>query len=157
MFTWSLRPATEDDLPKMLAIEAVSYPLPWTEAGFRAEMAKPYARLWVLSDDETDEEIGGYLVFWVMGEAAEILNVTVQPQLRRQGLAERMIRRAVSEAMREGAKKAVLDVRKSNEAAIHLYQKLGFSVGQVRKRFYADGEDAYQMSISLEEDGIRFE
>jgi ribosomal-protein-alanine N-acetyltransferase len=50
----------------------------------------------------------------------------------------------------------VLEVRKSNLPAIQLYQSLQFVITHVRKSFYSDGEDAYQMALSFEEDPIQF-
>src|SRR4051812_15484950 len=56
---FSIRPATEDDLARMLAIETRVHPAPWSLENFRAELTKPFARLLVMTDDETDEQIAG--------------------------------------------------------------------------------------------------
>jgi ribosomal-protein-alanine N-acetyltransferase len=152
----SLRPATPDDFPSILKIERASHPAPWTETNFRAEMDKPYSRFLVLTDDETDELVAGYVVFWQLFDECQVLNVSVAPELRRRGLARQMLRRAISLATTGGSKRVTLDVRKSNQAAIQLYQALGFSIVHLRKGFYSDGEDAYQMSLSLTEEVVEF-
>lgn len=149
----SIRPATEDDLEAVSAIEnRVHAPthLKWTLENFSQELEKPYSRFWVMTDDETDSVIYGFLVGHQMGDSAEVLNVAVDLSCRGLGLGRFLLRSFLKAAMREGFKKAVLEVRKSNLPAIHLYQSSGFLTTQVRKGFYADGEDAYLMTVEFE-------
>jgi ribosomal-protein-alanine N-acetyltransferase len=150
---FSLRPATEDDVVQLLGIEtAVHTVAPWTEENLRAEMAKPYSHFLVMTDDETDATVAGYIVFWLMFDECQILNVAVDFPFRGLGLAKQMVRLAATQAHRKGLKKVLLDVRKSNAAAIQLYQSVGFVVTHVRAKFYSNGEDAYQMALFMEED-----
>ena len=153
---FSLRPATSDDLPAILALETELHASPWTREHFEQEMEKPYSRLWVLSDDETDEQIAGYIVFWVLQDPWEILNVVVALPHRGLGFAKEMIRKVADQAIHEGIQTLVLDVRKGNTPAVSLYQSLGFTVRQIRKGYYTNGEDGYFMALPLKEDGIRF-
>lgn len=149
----SIRPLSDDDLEQVVRIERASHPAPqaaWTRGHFEAELAKPYSRIWVLTDDETDEQVFGFIVFWVMGEGAEILNVAVDPKWRRRGLGTLLIRRAITESMREGAVRMRLNVRKSNTSAVELYQQLRFTITHIRERFYSDGESAYEMELPFE-------
>jgi ribosomal-protein-alanine N-acetyltransferase len=153
---WSMRSATEDDLASLIEIEGKIHVAPWNRDGFASELTKSFSRFLVLTDDDTDSVIAGYIVVEVLFEEAQILNVGVDLPYRGLGFAKRMIRQAVNDAMRQGVKTVSLEVRKSNAAAIALYQSLQFAILQVRKSFYSNGEDAYQMKLSLEEDGIRF-
>jgi ribosomal-protein-alanine N-acetyltransferase len=152
----SLRPATPDDLPALLQIERRVHVAPWTLEHFQAELEKPYAQVLVVTDDETDTVIAGYIVFWLMMDECQILNVAVDLPYRGLGYAKEMVRRAVSMAMKKNLKRTVLEVRKSNQSAVQLYQRLGFTITQVRRAFYSNGEDAYQMTLFTEEDGVRF-
>src|SRR6185437_12180563 len=145
----SIRPMAQDDQPQILEIEKRCYPNPWSEESFRAEIAKPYSHIWVLTDDETDSEILGYVVFWLLFDECQILNIAVDLPHRGLGHAQRMIGKVIQEAIRKNCKRALLDVRKSNQAAIQLYQKMGFFITQLRREFYSNGEDAYQMSLDL--------
>ncbi|MGK5085153.1 ribosomal protein S18-alanine N-acetyltransferase [Bdellovibrionota bacterium FG-1] len=151
---YSLRPVTEDDLAEILRIESAVHRAPWNQENFRAELTKPYAQFWVMTDDETDSVIAGYINFWIMLEECHILNVATDLSFRRRGLAKLMVRRAVDEAQQKDIKKVLLEVRKSNAAAIALYQGLGFSITHVRKSFYSDGEDAYQMALFIDENEL---
>jgi ribosomal-protein-alanine N-acetyltransferase len=145
----SLRPVTSEDLPNILTIEKLVYPYPWSEEHFRAEMEKPHAKFYVLTDDETDSVVSGYVVFWLAGDFGHLLNVAVHPEFRRQGLGERLVRRVIDEALREGVEKVVLEVRKGSLPAIALYQKVGFRILRIQKSFYQNGEDAYVMELPL--------
>jgi len=64
--TLSIRPATEDDLAAVLAIEQQCYrspSIPWTEEAFRVELTKPFAQFLALTDDATDSIVTAYIVF----------------------------------------------------------------------------------------------
>lgn len=147
--TFSIRPAAIDDLDLLVEIEKRVHPAPWTKEHFAAELEKPYAKLWVMTDDETDSIIAGYISLWMLDDSLQILNVAVDLKFRGLGFAQVLIRKAIDEALREEMKRIHLEVRKSNTAAIALYQKLGFDTVQVRKGFYSNGEDAYIMDLIL--------
>jgi len=151
----SLRPYAEGDLDSIVALETRAHVAPWTKAHFEAELAKPYSRVWVLTDDETDHELFGYVVFWDMHESFEILNVVVDLAHRGIGLGRKMVQGVANEALRAGATRLILDVRKSNLPAVALYQRIGFTITQIRKGFYSNGDDAYHMTLALE--GVKVE
>ena len=147
MIRASLRPATSDDFPQILKIENLSYPEPWTPVQFEAELALPYSRFLVLTDDETDEFVLGYIVYWVQVEGVSLLNVSVHPEWRGLGNAERLMRAMINEAVRNEIPKVILEVRPSNTGAIQLYESLGFKRTHERKSFYKDGESAWVMEL----------
>lgn len=153
---FSLRPATPEDVAKILAIEAKVHVAPWDQTHLDSEFSKPYSHFLVLTDDETDEVIAGYIVFWTLFDEAQILNVAVDLPHRGLGYAKLLVRSAINEAVRKGIKRVLLDVRKSNLAAIQLYQGVGFVITHVRKGFYSNAEDAYQMALYMEDDGLKF-
>lgn len=153
---FSLRPATTDDLVRILEIEQKAHPVPWTEENFRGELTKPYSHFLLLTDDETDSEIAGYLVCWLMYDECQILNLAVDLPYRGLGLAKQMIRKVILLASQKGLKRVALDVRKSNLPAIQLYQGLQFVITHIRKGFYSNGEDAYQMCLTLQDDPFPF-
>jgi [ribosomal protein S18]-alanine N-acetyltransferase len=146
----SIRPVTPDDLEGILAIENRAYPIPWTREHFQDEWLKPYSTTWVLTDDETDSRIYGYAVFWTIDESIEILNIAVDLESRGLGWAKLMLQKVIREGLAKGAKRLILDVRKSNLPAFGLYQRAGFSITQIRKGFYTNGEDAYHMTLALD-------
>ena len=146
---YSVRPATEDDLDQLTAIEARVHKAPWSRDHFKSELEKDYAKLWLLTDDETDSIIVGYISFWLLFDELQVLNVAVDLPYRGMGYAKLLVRKSIDEAMRDHIPKARLEVRETNEAAFHLYQKIGFQVTQTRKGFYSDGESAKVMELVL--------
>ena len=143
----SPRPATTDVLKQMLAIESASYPTPWQVEHFESELAKPFARVLVLTDDETDRLLAGYIIYWVHAEEVSLLNITVSPNWRGFGFAQKLMTVMVNEAVRDEIPKIVLEVRPSNKSAIRLYEKFGFELMHERKQFYQNGESAYVMQL----------
>jgi ribosomal-protein-alanine N-acetyltransferase len=151
---WSPRPATVDDVAHLTQIESRVHVAPWTHDHFAAELAKPYSHILVLSDDETDSVIAGYAVFWTLGDESQLLNIAVDLEYRGRGVAQWLMQVMKREALKMGLKRIFLEVRKSNAAAISLYQKQGFVITQTRKNFYSNGEDAYVMNLPLDEDRL---
>jgi ribosomal-protein-alanine N-acetyltransferase len=149
--SWSLRPATLDDIPAILQMERKVHVAPWGEENFKFELSKPYSHFLVMTDDETDNTVMGYIVFWVLYDDCQILNIVVDLPFRGLGLAKKMIRQAAQIALQKGIKRVTLEVRKSNSSAIQLYQGLKFVITHVKKGFYSNGEDAYQMALLLED------
>jgi ribosomal-protein-alanine N-acetyltransferase len=152
----SFRPATEDDLEGVVAIEKQWNPTPWSKDGFAAELDKSVSHFLVLTDDETDEVVVGYVVFHVVDDYSQVLSVAVKPEFRKVGFGAKLIREAINESVRAGVSRMGLEVRKSNAAAFGLYQEIGFHVVRIVQSFYSDGEDAYSMEIAITDDGVRF-
>lgn len=160
---WSLRPATTEDLDEVSRIEKAVYPIvtvgttaPWSEGQFREELAKPYSQFLVLTDNETDIKIAGYLVSWILFDECQVLNIAVDLPYRGLGFAKLMLHKCVQIAVQKNLKRVTLEVRKSNLPAIQLYQKMQFVITHVRKGFYSNGEDAYHMTLLLEGDSFQF-
>jgi [ribosomal protein S18]-alanine N-acetyltransferase len=145
----SLRPATEDDLDQLCEIESRNHKAPWGRSSFVDELLKPHSSVLLITDDETDSKIFGYIVYWNLLNDWQILNITVDLPYRGLGHAKRLLSKVISTAVTEGADRIQLDVRKSNLPAIQLYQKANFDITHIRKEFYSDGEDAYQMELRL--------
>lgn len=155
-FSYSIRPATPDDLDAVVAVENRVHIAPWSRANFEGELAKPYSTTWLLTDDETDSKIYGYAVFWALEDAVEILNIAVDLEYRGLGFAKFILQSIIKMASKRGAKRLILDVRKSNLPAVGLYQRAGFAITQYRKGFYSNGEDAYHMILELEGAALDF-
>jgi [ribosomal protein S18]-alanine N-acetyltransferase len=149
--SFSLRPCNLDDLEKVYEIELRTQIAPWTMHQFQTEFDKPYSQFLLLTDDETDQIIAGYILFWNLFEEGQILTISVDLPFRRKGLAEKMLRKMIQLTELNKIKKILLDVRKSNTPAIQLYQKIGFSITHIRKEFYSNGEDAYLMIYNTKE------
>jgi ribosomal-protein-alanine N-acetyltransferase len=136
---------TLDDLSTVLAIEAGSQ---MTEAQLREEMARPWARLWVAR--ESERGVVAFLVAWHVADELHVLNVATRPDQRRRGFGRALMDHALAYARAHRARHVLLEVRRSNRAAIELYRSCGFFAMGVRPRYYSDDEDAVEMVLMLD-------
>ncbi len=141
---------TLEDLPGVLEIDRVSFPVPWPERSYRFELAEnPAAQLFVAeTSDEAESQVVGFIGYWLIGDEVHISTFAIHPDYRKQGIGESMMVRALRTARARGAALATLEVRVSNWPAIHLYEKLGFEQVGRRAGYYRDnGEDALLMTL----------
>src|SRR5260221_10572259 len=95
-----LRPLIEADLPAVLLIEESSFSSPWTRAAFVHELQSPHSCSTIA---ERAGEALGYLCGWHVADEVHILNVAVQTNYRRQGIAERLLRYVLDIRQQKGA------------------------------------------------------
>ncbi len=139
----TIRRLTYADLPQVIAIERRSYPTPWSLAMFVLELSKPSGIC--LAATDADGAIVGYCICSRYDTVWHIMNVSVSPDHRRQGIATTMLEE-LFERVEEDAPRFTLEVRRSNQGAIDLYTSLGFRGAGLRRRYYQDnGEDAVIM------------
>jgi len=102
------------------------------------------------------QPIAGFAGMWQLYDEAHVTTIGIDLPYRGRGLGEALLLRLLDESVRRGANMMTLEVRISNEGAIRLYEKYGFSIHGVRPRYYSDnGEDAYLMwSPSLRDDAF---
>ena len=87
-------------------------------------------------------EVVGYIGFRAYDDQAEMMNFLISPDYQDEGLGVELLTYALSYLEDLGAKLITLEVRKSNKKAQHVYEKLGFKISHVRKKYY-DNEDGY--------------
>jgi len=129
------------DLPRVLAIERRSFRAPWSLAMFVLELSKPSG---VCLAARSPDGLAGYLVCSRYADVWHVMNVAVDPDRRRRGIADRMIDTLLDAAGRDA--RYTLEVRISNHAAIAMYERIGFRRAGRRRGYYHDnGEDALIM------------
>jgi [ribosomal protein S18]-alanine N-acetyltransferase len=136
-----IRPLAYSDLPKVLAIERRAFPTPWSLAMFVLELSKPSG---ICLAATNDQGIDGYLVCARYDEAFHLMNLAVDPDKRRRGIATMLLDAMLDRGGHDA--NYTLEVRVSNAGAIALYERYGFRRVGTRRRYYADtGEDAIIM------------
>ena len=136
-----VRRLTFADLPQVVAIERRAFTTPWSLAMFVLELSKPSG---ICLAAVVETELAGYLVCSRYDTVWHVMNVAVDPDRRRRGIATALIA-ALLERIGDDAQ-VTLEVRKSNTGALSLYERFGFRSAGVRRRYYADnGEDAVIM------------
>jgi ribosomal-protein-alanine N-acetyltransferase len=130
-------------LPEVTTIEEEAFSNPWSITAFIKEIYNSYATYWV---GLQDEELVGYLGFWLLSEAVHLTNLAVKKECRGQGIATDLLTKLYSEAEEYDVSRVSLEVRISNGAARRLYIKEGFVEVEVKENYYKDnGEDAVVM------------
>ena len=142
------RLASPADLDGVLDIEAASFNNPTTREWYEGELKRPeVCFIYVLRTP--DQPVAGFCAFWRVAEQIHINNLAIRPELRGQRLGSRLLQSVIAEATRLGATYATLEVRRSNLAAIRLYEQAGFSQAGVRPNYYTKPiEDALVLVFS---------
>ncbi len=136
-----LRRLAYADLPAVLAIERRSFTTPWSLAMFVLELSKPSG---ICLAATIDGRLRAYLICSRYADVWHLMNVAVDPERRRAGIATSLLRRMVEIAGPEA--RYTLEVRTSNRPAIAMYERLGFRAAGHRRGYYHDnGEDALIM------------
>jgi ribosomal-protein-alanine N-acetyltransferase len=144
-------PMTEDDLVEVLQIERVSFSVPWSPGMFRQDLVFPLARCLAAKLVEAGtKRLAGYILCWFVADEVHVTNIAVRKDLRKQGVATRLLEEALCQARRDQMRYCTLEVRVSNEAAKGFYRKLGFEARGIRPKYYSDNnEDALIMWLDL--------
>ena len=155
-------------ISEIAALESDIFPDPWSEKSIRDTLENPQARIWAIISRQappcscastSPEHAGkpqllGYVIFYYVLDEGEIARIATSPQHRRQGVAVRLLEKMRAFSYEQNITRWLLDVRISNETAIHFYKAAGFAEDGVRKNFYANPpEDAILMSCKVETSG----
>lgn len=141
-------PLAEAHIPALVHLELVCFSEPWSESSLRRELSNPLAHVFVA---EVDGETAGYAGMHCVVDECYVNNVAVFPQYRRRGIGYALVQRLLEQGERLRARFLTLEVRASNQDAMALYQRLGFSVQGIRRDFYImPTEDGVIMTRTLE-------
>lgn len=127
------RKMTAEDVPFISRLEEETFSMPWSADSFLETIGKEDARYYVAEED--GRLLGSCGVLMIAGEG-NITNVAIAPEARNRGIGTALLRHLMAEGDREGLTAYTLEVRVSNAAAIHVYEKLGFVSAGVRPGFY---------------------
>jgi len=129
------RAVTREELAAVEALQRQTFTNPWAAESIRWELEHTdVARLYVMRS--ADRKVVAYCARWIVFDELHINSLAVDPGWRRRGLASRLLRAVLADAVASGARSATLEVRRSNEAARGLYEGLGFRVDGVRRDYY---------------------
>lgn len=133
----------ETHVQQIAELEKLCFSDPWSEDSVRYELTNRLS-YWLVAVEQ-DQVVGYIGSQTVLGEA-DVMNVCVSPDFRKQGIGESLVRTLISDLKKNGVYKLTLEVRVSNAPAISLYEKLGFQVLGRRPNYYSHPkEDAWIM------------
>lgn len=136
------------DLPRVMEIERAAFAQPWTEELVRRELTHDFSIV-LLATEGAEGPVAGFAIAWLVHDELHVLNVAVAPEARRRGVARAVLDELEGRGRAQGARLAMLEVRRGNAAAIALYRSRGYRDVGVRPRYYPDGEDALVMDKVL--------
>ena len=139
-----IRPMTADGLTASAELETMCFSTPWSIQAFKDSLDKPEIYLFRVAyiGSELVAQAGLILSF----DEADVVNVAVKPEYRKNGIAFELLNELMKAGSEKGVKDFTLEVRAGNQAAIALYEKLGFKTEGIRKDFYREPvEDALIM------------
>lgn len=132
-----IRTANIDDLAAIYTIDCLTNPTPWSKENLRQSLKQDLGFIY-----QSDIALSAFLIFANRIDFNEILLIATHPDFHRQGQAKQLLEHLFSYSQKSLQKKIFLEVKKSNLAAIALYEKLGFNKESVRKNYYSDNSDA---------------
>ncbi len=140
------RKMTLADLAQVVAIDQVSFSLPWPQRSFQFELTdNPASRCWVA---ELDGRVVAMLVGWLIVDELHVATIATHPDFRRQGIGRDLLAHGLRAAKAEGALTSFLEVRESNLTALEMYRKFGYVESGRREHYYNDnGEAAILMTL----------
>lgn len=133
-----IRKMVQSDIQQVAALEKECFSKPWSENAISKEVDNKNAIFFVY---EEQDRILGYAGMYLIIDEGDILNVAVTANSRNKGIARQILLSMFEKAESMGIHKFTLEVRKSNQFAIRLYEKLGFITEGCRKNFYDDPQE----------------
>ena len=133
-----LREMTENDLPQVLELQRELAFQDWNEKQFLSEIRASYAYCVICEDDG---KLLGYAIFHLLGPDSELLSIATRTSEQRKGIGSQLLKAGLDK-LTESGDQCFLEVRDGNAKARAFYEKHGFKLYSVRKKYYSDGEDA---------------
>ena len=138
-----IKPLTEEYVDRICVLEEEAFSMPWHRESF-LEMIENVNACYLVGIIN-NQVVASCGLRNIVGDG-EITNVVTAANMRGKGIGKRMLLKLMEQGIQMGVEAFTLEVRKSNEAAIHLYEKLGFVTEGIRKNFYEEPvEDALIM------------
>ena len=143
-----IRPMEVSDTEQVELIEKQIFSIPWSQKSFE-DACQSNDNIYLVC--EMNGQIAGYCGLWTVLGEGNITNMAVSGGFRRLGIAETLMKEMEKRGMSKNVVTYFLEVRKSNEAAVNLYKKMGYVQIGVRKNFYEKPvEDALVMSKTID-------
>lgn len=142
-----IRPMQREDLAMVSALDQLSFSEPWPPTTFAYELTTTYSICLVAVDPSA--QVIGAIVTWLVVDEAHIATIAVHPDHQNQGIGSALLASALLIASRRGARSSLLEVRRSNLAALKLYRHFGYRTVGVRKNYYQNNhEDALLLTLA---------
>ncbi len=151
MFLVEIRDLVETDLDKVMEIENLCFVAPWKKEDIIRELTNnQFATLLVAT---INNEVVGYVDYWVTFDSATICQIAVHPNYHRQAIGSKLLQEVFKDCYAKKVLTITLEVRESNSKGINFYTKHGFNQFLVKPNYYSNGENAIYMMKGVELNG----
>ncbi|MBR5413109.1 MAG: ribosomal protein S18-alanine N-acetyltransferase [Fibrobacter sp.] len=134
-----IRKMNSADIPAVLRIQGELAFQDWNERQYEQEIKAPYTYAIVY---ENECGILGYAVFHLLGADSELLSIAVSESAQRSGIGSQLLQAGLIQLDLDKDDCCFLEVRENNIKARRFYENHGFNLFGIRKKYYADGENA---------------
>ena len=139
-----IRQASVRDVDDIYEIERLCFTDPWSKDAMIYELESNPRAFYIVA--ELEGQVAGYAGLWRIGDEGHITNVAVKPGFRNRRIAQGIMEVMIDFTTQQGIMHHTIEVRRSNEPAIKLYEKFGFRIEGVREGYYqSNKEDALIM------------
>ena len=150
-----IRKVTRHDIDRIIDIERSWHHLShWSvDSYYRLINEDSFTSSFVAEIDDASgrQKIVGFVIFHLTGDISEIYNIAVEAEHARCGIGRQLMSAAIEASRRKRVSRVMLEVRKSNTAAINFYLGFNFRISGERKNYYSNPpEDAYVMECLTE-------
>ena len=149
----SFNKLTQVEIPSVFSIEEQNSDYPWSQDQFTTSIENSNNLCYCLS---LNGKTIGYLIALLTLDTADILNIGIDPDFKRQGYGATLLNHLIEELRKRKIGEILLEVRAGNKSAIQFYKKQGFKEISVRKNYYTKNsknqshrEDGIIMSIKI--------
>jgi ribosomal-protein-alanine N-acetyltransferase len=141
----SILPARLDDLPAIMMLEQAGFTAAeqWSERSWRGELLGERRTILIARAQHPV----GVISITTIGELGDLHRLVVEPRSRRQGIGADLVRAGLEKVQQLGVRAVILDVAYHNEAALALYQQLGFEQLGARQDYYGPGQHALILKL----------
>jgi [ribosomal protein S18]-alanine N-acetyltransferase len=145
--TYCVQSLLVDDLAQVCSIENAIYPFPWSVGNFKDSLVSGYDA-WVVRAPHSIDVMAYAIVMWIPDDA-HLLNISVARSQQQKGLGTAFLAWITANARSRNAVNMMLEVRPSNNAALRLYAKAGFTQIGKRKGYYPNGVNQREDALVL--------
>lgn len=136
-----------NDLDSVMEIENEAFSDHWNRSAYEYELKENEFSHFLVFQQEN--QIIGIIGYYILFDDAQVTTIATRKEYRHQHIALQLMEAMIQDCEDKQCSMISLEVRVSNQAAIKLYEKLGFITVNTRKQYYEDQEDAYLMIKAL--------
>jgi ribosomal-protein-alanine N-acetyltransferase len=140
-------PMQPSDMQAVMSLEAISHSHPWTQGNFLDSLTAGHWAYCIRPEVAAKAEFGthlpalwGYCILYPAVDELHLLNITIDPAFRRNGIGSRVMQAIEGIAIQQKMSRIILEVRPSNIPAVKLYERMGYAIIGVRIGYYPADE-----------------